>query len=188
MLIRCPACGAEASLDALLGAGEEREAASAALARAFALSGDLGRSLVRYLALFRPDRRELGMKRVAALLGEILPAIEAGRIERAGRQWAAPQAAWIAAIEQMWGGRAKLRLPLKGHGYLYEILAGAANRGEAQAEAKVEETRRYNPAAGRAPSGQSNAPERAMPDHIREHLRHFVRRHQDTHDDETDGQ
>lgn len=174
MRLRCPNCDARFSLDALLGAEAESAAARVALMRAFALSGEIGRALVRYLGLFRPDKNELSMKRVAALLDQLLPDIEAGRIERAGRTWPAPHAAWIAAIEQMCAKREALRLPLKGHGYLYEIIAGAANRGEAAAEREVEQMRRYSPARGADTPADAPAPARPAPSTVRDYLRNFA--------------
>lgn len=174
MRLRCPNCDARFSIDALLGVEAESAAARVALMRAFALSGDIGRALVRYLGLFRPDKNELSMKRVAALLDQILPDIEAGRIERAGRVWPAPHAAWIAAIEQMCAKRDTLRLPLKGHGYLHEIIAGAANRGEAAAERQVEEARRYSPTRGTAAEPAADTPARTSPSKVRDYLRNFA--------------
>lgn len=174
MRLRCPNCDARFSLDALLGAEAESAAARVALMRAFALSGEIGRALVRYLGLFRPNKNELSMKRVAALLDQLLPDIEAGRIERAGRTWPAPHAAWIAAIEQMCAKREALRLPLQGHGYLYEIIAGAANRGEAAAERAVEQARRYSPARGADAPAEAPAPARPAPSTVRDYLRNFA--------------
>lgn len=60
MRTRCPSCGATLSLDALVA----HEGAREALAAAFKLSGTLGAALVRYVALHRPDSRELTMERV----------------------------------------------------------------------------------------------------------------------------
>lgn len=55
------------------------------MAAVFKLSGQLGSALIRYLALFRPETRELTMDRVAKLLGEVLPDLQAQRISRNGR-------------------------------------------------------------------------------------------------------
>ena len=73
MRTRCPSCGATLSLDALIA----HDAAREALAAAFKLSGQLGSALVRYLALFRPESRELTMDRVARLVGDLLPDLQA---------------------------------------------------------------------------------------------------------------
>lgn len=121
MKTRCPACGATVSLDALLG----HEAAREALALVFNLSGALGSAVARYLGLFRPARRELSMDRVAKLLGEILPDLQRGEIERDGHTHPAPHDAWIWAIGQALEARAsgRLKLPLTGHGWLYEVIS-----------------------------------------------------------------
>jgi len=121
MKTRCPSCGAVLSLDALVAHDGAREA----LMTAFKLSGPLGAALVRYLALFRPATRELSMERVGKLLGEIVADIQAGRISRNGQVFEAPQAAWIWAIEQALIARehGRLSTPLKGHGWLYEVIS-----------------------------------------------------------------
>lgn len=132
MRVSCPACGADFTLDALLVHEEVRRALSAA-AR---VEPALARPLFKYLGLFRPPQRQLTMDRVAALLGELVPMIEAGEIERRGRRWKADAAAWAAALETMIAHRdaGALKLPLKSHGYLLEVLAGAADAAEARAE------------------------------------------------------
>jgi len=120
MKTRCPSCGATVSLDALIA----HEGARDALMAAFKLSGPLGAALVRYLALFRPDTRELSMDRVGKLLGELVPDIQAGRIARNGQVFDAPREAWLWAIEQALAARdgGRLKTPLKSHGWLYEVI------------------------------------------------------------------
>ena len=121
MRTRCPSCGATLSLDALIA----HDAAREALAAAFKLSGQLGSALVRYLALFRPESRELTMDRVARLVGDLLPDLQAQRIIRNGRVHDAPLEAWVWAIEQALAARdaGRLTLPLKSHGWLYEVIS-----------------------------------------------------------------
>ncbi|MCL2830730.1 MAG: hypothetical protein FWD77_08355 [Betaproteobacteria bacterium] len=138
MHTRCPACGAGASLDALVG----HEAAREALVKAFGLSGALGRALLQYLALFRPAKRELSMSRIATLLGEILPDIERGRVTRHSREWPAPASVWIEAIN-ITIQAPNLRRPLDGHGYLYGVIVNRAESLEAAAETKREQERAY---------------------------------------------
>lgn len=125
MIVRCPSCGAENSLDALL----DHEAAAQALNAALEFAPG-GRGLVRYLALFRPSRRRLTWPRVAALLGELLPLIKGERIERDGKVYDAPLAAWASAFEKCIQARdaGTLRTPLKSHGYLFEIVIAEAAR------------------------------------------------------------
>jgi len=137
MRLTCPACGATQSLDVAIAHHAAREA----LMVAFACPAPLGPLLTRYLGLFRSPGRALSFDRVERLLGELLPMLQAGRVERHGRAWAAPQDVWRAALEQMINGADKLTLPLKSHGYLLEIIAGMANRGEAAIEARRESAR-----------------------------------------------
>lgn len=120
MKTRCPSCGATFSLDVLVGHEGTREA----LQVAFKISGALGAALIRYLALFRPETRELTLDRVAKLLGELLPDLQAQKIMRAGKSYEAPTEAWIWAIEQTISARdaGRLATPLKTHGYLYEVI------------------------------------------------------------------
>lgn len=106
MRTRCPSCGATLSLDALIA----HDAAREALAAAFKLSGQLGSALVRYLALFRPESRELTMDRVARLVGDLLPDLQAQRISRNGQVYDAPLEAWVWAIEQALAARDAGRL------------------------------------------------------------------------------
>ncbi|KGF30467.1 hypothetical protein [Oligella urethralis] len=120
MRTRCPNCGATLSLDALI----SHDAARDALAAAFKVSGALGKSLVKYLGLFRSDSRDLSMDRVARLLSELQPDIEAQRIQRNRQVYDAPIEAWLWAIEQTVIARdqGRLQLPLKSHGFLYEVI------------------------------------------------------------------
>ncbi|MFY4986152.1 DUF2752 domain-containing protein [Acinetobacter baumannii] len=121
MKTRCPACGATNSLDALLGHGE----ASKAFVASLNLVGDLATPLVKYLGMFRSQNRELTFERTAKLLGEIATDINAQQIKRGHHSYPAPKAAWIWAINTMIERRdqGKLQLPLKNHGYLYEVIS-----------------------------------------------------------------
>jgi hypothetical protein len=162
------------SVDVLL-AGDD----AAATMRAILTATPLGRALYRYLALFRPAQRGLTWDRARALVEEILPAIASGRVERGGKVYAAPEAVWLAAIEQMLGNREALRLPLKSHGYLLSIIAAEAERAEAQVETQREAQRRVESAARGDPVGPA-APEgaarrREMPQHIRGALAAYTR-------------
>lgn len=130
MKIACPVCNAAFPIEAGLTDTQAREAIAAALA----LPAPLGDRILRYLGLFRPHSRVLAWDRVARLLHELHAAIGAGRVERHGRAWAAPHALWEAAFDQILSNRAKLQLPLKSHGYLFEIVAGMASKAEGFSE------------------------------------------------------
>ncbi|WP_310460437.1 hypothetical protein [Sphaerotilus sp.] len=140
MRLQCPACSAEMDLDVLLAAEEGRHT----LARLITLGTPMGAWTLRYIGLFRPEKRALSMSRTLKLLGEIWPDIERQAITRKGRDWAAPAAHWQAAIEQLLQTRDRggLTLPMSSHGYLYEILVGIADKAEGQAERTREADRR----------------------------------------------
>jgi hypothetical protein len=121
MRTRCPNCGSTLSLDVLVA----HEGAREALVCAFRLSGALGSAVCAYLGLFRPKERELSMDRVARLLVDITEGIAAGTVARRGLAHPAPLAAWVWALRQVVEARdsGRLKLPLKNHGYLYEVIA-----------------------------------------------------------------
>ena len=171
MKLNCPSCGAVMSLDVLISNDGAREAVMAALA----LPAPLGKLLVQYIALFRPAQRQLSFDRVKSLLTELAPMIEAARIERSARTWAAPLEYWKAAIEEMLAKRDKLSLPLKSHGYLLEIIAGYANKAEGATETKREQARAY--AYSREQKTDSGLkPARAvMPDSVRGELKQLTK-------------
>lgn len=141
MQLTCPCCFARFAIEAALTDDDARHAVAAALK----LPAPLGDLLLRYIGLFRPAKRALSWGHAAKLLTELLGPIQAGRVERNGRTWAAPTEAWKAAIEQMLAQRDRLTLPIKSHGYLFEIIAGQANKIEAQAEAKTEAQKHQRP-------------------------------------------
>jgi hypothetical protein len=134
------------TLDVLLAHEDSRQA----LSRLVAIGVPAGAMVLRYVALFRPGKRQMSHGRVVALIEELLPDLEREAITRNGRDWAAPLAAWRTAIETVLAARDKgtLTLPLKSHGYLYEVIAGLADKLEAQAERETEAGRRGRAHAG----------------------------------------
>lgn len=157
----CPSCGAEMDVDVLLAHEDSR----AALAAVLACGVPLGRALLQYLRLFKPAHRQLGQARVAKLLEPLMADMALGFVERAGRQWPAPRAAWQAAIEQMLDARdtGKLALPLKSHAYLYAVIAGMADKAEAGAEREAEQRRKAR-AHVAGPAHVAQAAALAVPD------------------------
>lgn len=121
MKTKCPACGATCSLDALLGHSD----ASQAFVASLNLTGVLAKPLVKYLAMFRSENRDLTFERTAKLLNELAPDIVAKQIKRGHHNYPAPQVAWVWAINVVLERRdqQKLDLPLKTHGYLYEVIS-----------------------------------------------------------------
>lgn len=146
MRMSCPACHAELSLEVLI----SHEAARQAVARLAVVSLPFGALTLRYMALFRPEKRGLSIERLVRLVEELLPDIERQAITRKGRDWAAPVEAWRAAFEVVLGKRDKgtLTLPLTSHGLLYEVLSGLADKQEARAESERETDRRNRRLAG----------------------------------------
>lgn len=149
MQLTCPCCFARFSIEAALTDDAARQAVAAALK----LPAPLGDLILRYMAFFRPSKRALSWDRASKLLTELLDPIQAGKVERHGRSWAAPLDYWREAFEQMLERRDKLQLPLKSHGYLFEIVAGMSSRAEGQAE-----TAQINEQKHRAPSGAGSRP------------------------------
>lgn len=119
---RCPSCGFFGSLETFID-----DDSGKALAQALSLS-PIGSALLKYLGLFRPSERKLTMSRANKLLTELVPQITAQRIMRNGHVVDVPLAVWEIALEKMLVLRdtGKLSLPLKSHGYLYEILVSEA--------------------------------------------------------------
>ena len=155
MKTRCPACGATCSLDALLGHGD----ASQAFVASLNLTGDLAKPLVKYLALFRSESRDLTFERTAKLLSEITPDILAKQIKRGHHSYPAPMGAWVWAINTILERRdqGKLQLPFKNHGYLYEVITSYKPEYAPVQEAKL----RPSHAASQAARAKTDA-ERAI--------------------------
>lgn len=154
MKLTCPACGATNSLESLLA----HDAAREVLVQAYAMNGPLGVAMLRYMALFRPAQRVLSWDRVASLAGELLPMIQAEKIERNRKTHWVPRESWVLGFEQILAQRDKLTLPLKSHGYLLEILAGLADKAEAARVAQQEAIAR-----GETPVGASAAHKAVAP-------------------------
>ncbi len=141
--ITCPACGAEFDLTVAFACEEERRA----FARLASVSIPLGTRVLKYIALFTPPKQRLTSAKKLKLLQQLLPDMERKAITHKGRDWPAPLDAWAQAIDQMLAARdaQRLELPMKGHGYLYAVLAGMADKHEAAQEAKREEDARLRP-------------------------------------------
>lgn len=127
MKTRCPCCGAENSLDALIA----HEGARQAVWAVAQVGGEVGRLAVQYTALFRPAKTALTFERMAKLLGELLPDMERGAISRNGLEYPAPPEAWLYGFRELLARRntGSLKLPLKSHGYLYEVISGWQGQG-----------------------------------------------------------
>ena len=121
MNIKCPNCGAVHSLDSLINDAE----ASAVLRTVLEMDAELGKAAIRYIGLFRPAKSQLSWARTAKLLNELLPMIKAQEAVRDGVCFPAPTEAWIHGFNETVNARdqGRLKLPLKSHGYLLEIVS-----------------------------------------------------------------
>lgn len=139
--LHCPCCGVALDLTVLFTA----EADHQALTKLISTSIPVGRSVMQYITLHTPERQRLTAAKKIKLVRELLTDLDRQRITFKGRDWIAPHANWVLAIDQMLTSRATLSLPLKGHGYLYAVLMGMADKAEAATEAKTEHDRRITP-------------------------------------------
>ena len=121
MNVKCPNCGAVHSLDSLINDAE----ASAVLRTVLEMDAELGKAAIRYIGLFRPAKSQLSWARTAKLLNELLPMIKAQEAVRDGVCFPAPVEAWIHGFNETVNARdqGRLKLPLKSHGYLLEIVS-----------------------------------------------------------------
>ena len=121
MNIKCPNCGAVHSLDSLINDAD----ASAVLKAVLEMDVELGKAAIRYIGLFRPAKSQLSWARTAKLLNELLPMIKAQEAARDGVCFPAPTEAWIHGFNETVNARdqGRLKLPLKSHGYLLEIVS-----------------------------------------------------------------
>lgn len=163
MRLICPCCQADYPIEA----GINDIAARQAIVRAFKFT-PFGDVLLAYVNLFKPAHRSLSMARFTKILVELLDDVKSGQIARNGSTYAAPQAYWQQAIEQMLANRDKLSLPIKSHGYLYEIIVGYSNKDAAKVEKQSEQGRKYGPVLTGAYISQATRQANQVPTHIAE--------------------
>ncbi len=137
MKLTCPSCGACGAIEFFLMDAAARETVRAALG----LPAPLGRQVMTYIGLFRPRQRALTWDRVEKLLAELLEPIQAAQVMRNGILRPAPVAYWKEALDQVLMNRAKLNLPLKSHGYLFEIVANLSGKAAEVQEQQQERSR-----------------------------------------------
>jgi hypothetical protein len=139
MILSCPGCGCRFSLEA----GVSDEAARHFSAHCLGIPASLKEPVTRYLTLFRPGKNALSWPRAVKTIGELEVLIAAGTVTRNGKTYATPPEVWKKAMEICLENRdfGKLKTPLKGHGYILEVLAGLGEQVEARAEAKQERER-----------------------------------------------
>ena len=155
------------SLDGLIATEAARDAVIAALG----LPAPLGKLILQYVGMFRPPKRQLSWDRVAALFSELALPMAHGKFDRKGRTWPAPLEYWRAALEEILAKRDALRLPLRSHGYLFEVLVGYAAKAEAGDETLREASRAHGHQQTRWGAGAiDEVLARQMPEHVKEQL------------------
>jgi hypothetical protein len=139
--LSCPACGSEFDLATAFASEEDRQA----LARLVAVSVPMGARVLQYVALHTPAKQRLTSAKKIKLILQLLPDLERQAVAHKGRDWSVPLTVWAAAIDQLLAQRdaGRLELPLKGHGYLYAVLAGMADKVGEQAEQQRDQDLRH---------------------------------------------
>ncbi len=132
MQLCCPACGFKSPIETFAADKDARHFA-ALMGRVPPPLSDL---VLRYLGLFAPAKHAMTFSKGRAVLEPLVVLIEQGRITRAKREWPVSLSGFEHGLQHMVDRRASLTLPLKSHGYLLEVLAGAADKVEAQSEAQ----------------------------------------------------
>ena len=141
MQLTCPCCDVEFPIEAGF-ADDDGKRLAAVMAE---FEPALGRSVLRYLRLFKPAKTALRSARAAKLVRELAELVKAGTVcrdERTGLRRPASAAVWSVGIEQMLASRATLTLPLENHNYLRAVVFGLADHADAQAEQAREQARR----------------------------------------------
>ena len=147
--VSCPNCRAVMSLDILLAEDAPRDALNAIL-DVHPAGDSFIKPLLRYVGLFAPAKSQMSHSRIATLVNELAPMIREARIERNGRTYSCPMDYWRQGFDHMLAQRdqGRLTLPLKSHGYLFEVLAGIADKAEARAETHTERQRQGHSGLG----------------------------------------
>lgn len=145
--LNCPVCRAELSLEQITRHLDDEQA----FTRLVALSVPLAHLVVMYVGLFTPAKQGLTLRKKVRIIAQLVPDLQRQTIAHKGRDWLTPHALWEQAIEQMLALRdaGTLAVPLKGHGYLYAVLASLASKKEAQQESRREAERRSEAQAPR---------------------------------------
>ena len=133
--VKCPVCHCVMSLDVLFADDAPREALLAII-NVHPQGDKFIKPLLHYVGLFAPSKSQMSHNRIAALINELTPMIEAGRIERNGTIHVAPFDYWVDALNVVLAARnaGTLTTPLKSHGYLLEVIAKRANAAAAKQE------------------------------------------------------
>lgn len=151
MRVCCPACGESYPVEAGMADADGKRLA-ALLAE---MEPVLGRAVLGYLRLFKPQRSALRTTRAIRIVEDLLALVRTGSVcrdERGGLRRQASPALWAAGIEQMLALPGKLTLPLANHHYLRAIVYGLADAAGAAGERAKEADLR----AGKRRAGPSD--------------------------------
>lgn len=148
MRLTCPACGAVASLEAMA-----NDKAARGVAVLFGrLPPEVAAAVPAYLALFRPEKQGLRWTRAEKILAELVGYVREG-FTRSGRRCRPSAAIWADALAQV--ADRNLRRPLKGHGYLLEVVLDLYDSADARWESERDDAQRH----GRKPPARPQARE-----------------------------
>jgi hypothetical protein len=136
MIVTCPNCNSRNSLDSLIGHEQARDA----LMQAFHFPVPLAAPFIKYLGLFRTDKRALSFDKVATILSELLPMIQTATITRNRQIYNAPIDYWAIGLEKIHTVK-DLVLPLKTNGLLLTIICDLTERAATKAENAQEQHR-----------------------------------------------
>ncbi len=180
--LTCPVCGVASPLEGFIQVEDQGRAVMIALG----LPASLRDVFVRYMRLFNPPSRKGTISKTLRLLTELEQPIRDNRVSRRGNDYVAPVELWREAMEDI-VERARqpgstLTLPLKSHGYLFEVVAGKCEQAAAKAEKRSEGGRRYGdfyqapqaaspiPPSPGPPQPQAKHEKKTMPDAVRQQL------------------
>ena len=153
MLCTCPACGFPAPLLSFTAEQAAGEFASL-MGR---VPPQVAHLVEQYLQMFATPKHKPTFAKAVRVLAPLVQVIEAGTVQHAKREWAVTLPQIGEGLAYMVSRRAELTLPLKSHGYLWKVLAGATDKAEAQAEAKGIEQQRTGQDKAAASQGPSKA-------------------------------
>lgn len=116
-------------------------AARETLQAMLALPAPVGKAILGYLGLFRPDKRALSWRKAKRIVDELAALIAPGHVQLQGKpSRPCPPMLWAMAMEQM-AARGDLQRPLPNHNYLRKVvwkLADQADSGREQAQRRAE--------------------------------------------------
>ena len=139
MLCTCPACGFHAPLLSFTA-----EQAAMDFARLMGrVPPQIAHLVEQYLQMFATPKHRPTFAKAVRVLVPLVEMIEGGSIRRSKRDWPLTLVQFSEGLAAVVAKRTELVLPLRSHGYLLAVLAGAANQVEAKAEANAIEQQRH---------------------------------------------